>query len=72
MENFPLDIVGLNQALRAWEYIYNTICPHQAGLSHPTTISAKMPAGKGESVTNHLNEYRNLTFAELSLNILFR
>ena len=30
VEDFPLDMTGLNQALRAWEHTYNTIRPHQA------------------------------------------
>jgi len=30
VEDFPLDMAGLNQALRAWERTYNTIRPHQA------------------------------------------
>jgi len=30
VEDFPLDIAGLNQALRVWEHTYNTIRPHQA------------------------------------------
>ncbi len=45
VEDFPLDMAGLNQALRSWERTYNTIRPHQAldwrtpaeylGLRHP-------------------------------------
>jgi len=27
-EDFPLDVAGLNQALREWEHTYNTIRPH--------------------------------------------
>lgn len=30
VEDFPLDMAGLNQALLAWERTYNTIRPHQA------------------------------------------
>ena len=28
--DFPLDMAGLNQALRTWEHTYNTVRPHQA------------------------------------------
>jgi hypothetical protein len=35
VEDFPLDMAGLNQALRAWEHTYNTIRPHQALATLP-------------------------------------
>jgi transposase InsO family protein len=30
VDDFPLDMAGLNRALRSWENTYNTIRPHQA------------------------------------------
>ena len=57
--DFPLDMAGLNQALRAWEHTYNTIRPHQAlGYLTPQQYLLKCKKGKGGCVTNVLNEYK--------------
>ena len=49
VEDFPLDMPGLNQALRAWEHTYNTIRPHQAlGYLTPQQYLLKCQQGKEE------------------------
>ena len=71
VKHLPLDMAGLNQALQAWEQVYKLIRPHQAlGYLTPQQYLPKMPAGKGASVTNHLNEYSSLRFPEKCVMIL--
>ena len=45
--DFPLDMAGLNQALRAWEHTYNTIRPHQA-LGYLTPQQYLLQCRKGK------------------------
>ncbi len=47
VEDFPLDMAGLNQALRAWEHTYNTIRPHQA-LGYLTPQQYLLQCRKGK------------------------
>ena len=47
VEEFPLDMAGLNQSLQAWEHTYNTIRPHQAlGYLTPQQYLLKCQQGK--------------------------
>ena len=47
VEDYPLDIVGLNRALRGWEHTYNTVRPHQAlGYLTPQQYLLKCQGGK--------------------------
>lgn len=49
VEDFPLEIPALNQALRAWELTYNTIRPHQAlGYLTPKEYLLQCQHGKEE------------------------
>ena len=49
VEDFPLEIPALNQALRAWEHTYNTVRPHQAlGYLTPQQFLLQCQQGKEE------------------------
>ena len=58
-----LEIVSLNQSLRAWERTYNTIRPHQAlgYLTPQQFVTQWQRRGKGQCVTDLLDEYTSLT-----------
>jgi len=63
VEDFPLDMPGLNQALRAWERVYNTIRPHQALDSRTPAEYLKQchPEVASATVSHVVNEYTFLT-----------
>ncbi len=68
--DFSLEVAALNQELLAWEHTYNTIRPHQS-FSRRTrpwpTLHLTNSSLNGNTkerrpcVTNHLDEYMNLT-----------
>ena len=57
-----LDLPTVQPALRAWEQVYNTVRPHQAlGYRTPLQFLAQwQQQRKEQSVTHHLNEYKQL------------
>lgn len=60
------NVTQLNPQLRRWKHIYNTVGPHQA-LQYLTPLEfldrwKSQP--KRSSVTNHADEYTQLTLSE--------